>query len=128
MVEEKDELEKRIKEAVYAKTNMNFNVTVKKRGKYEIKALNWSPVFKAVSEETKKEFKEYRGFAYSFHPEPLQIIIKTNLETSNWFWNPKVRRIEKYARAIIEVKRKANDLEDIPYEVVIRDKDGKRVN
>lgn len=87
-------------------------------------------MFSSINEETKKEFKEYRGFAYSFHPEPLQIIIKTNLEKPKWYWNSnqKVLEITTYVDKIIELKTEELSIEEIPYEIIIRDKNDKKIN
>lgn len=126
----KDEIEKMVAKTVLSKTNMNFTVKIQKKSKVETRDQNWQPVFSSINEETKKEFKEYRGFAYSFHPEPLQIIIKTNLEKPKWYWNSnqKVSEITIYVDKIIELKTEELSIEEIPYEIIIRDKNDKKIN
>lgn len=124
---EKDELEKFIAHTIFSKTNMSFTVKIRKMGENQIRDQIWQPVFTTIREETKNEFVEYRGFAYSFHPEPLQIIIKTDLEKSKWLIgsNRKAKQIKKYVDKIIELKRQELSIEKIPYEIIIRDKNDK---
>ncbi|WDV07135.1 hypothetical protein [Lysinibacillus irui] len=128
---DKNEIEKLIANSVYSNTNMNLKVVIKEKNKSKIKDQEWQPVFSAIRDETKKEFKEYRGFAYSFHPDPLQIIIKTDLEKPKGFWksnNNKVKQITMYVDKIIELKREELSIEEIPYEIIIRDKNDKKMN
>lgn len=126
----KNEIEKLIASSVYSNTNMNLKVLIKEKSKSKIKDQEWQPVFSAIRDETKKQFKEYRGFAYSFHPEPLQIIIKTDLEKPKGFWqyNKKVKQLMYYVDKIIELKKEELSIEEIPYEVIIRDKNNKKLN
>jgi hypothetical protein len=123
------ELEKLISNAILSKTNMNYTVKLKKKSESEIRNQEWQPILTAITEETNKKFKEYRGFAYSFHPQPLQIIIKTKINNS-WFGNSdeKVKKIENYVDKIIELKIKELSIKEIPYEIIIRDKNNKKVN
>lgn len=125
-----NETEKLIANSIFSKTNMNFKVLIKEKSKSQIRDQEWQPIFSAIREETEKEFEEYQGFAYSFHPEPLQIIIKTDLEKPKWFWqsNKKVKQITNYVDKIIELKRGELSIEEIPYEIIIRDKDSKKIN
>jgi len=126
----KNEIEKLIANSVYSNTSMNFKVFIKEKSKSKIKDPEWQPVFSAIRDETKKEFKEYSGFAYSFHPEPLQIIIKTDLEKPKGFWqsNKKVKQLIDYVDKIIELKREELSIEEIPYEIIIRDKNNNKLN
>ncbi|GGK09056.1 hypothetical protein GCM10007063_34350 [Lentibacillus kapialis] len=123
------ELEKRITNAILSKTNMKYTVKLKKKSEREIKNQEWHPIFAAIREETNKKFNEYRGFASSFHPQPLQIIIKTKINNS-WFGNSdeKVKQIEYYVDKIIELKREELSIEEIPYDIIIRDKNNKKIN
>ena len=120
----KDEMEKLIAHTIFSKTNMNFTVKIQKISANRIREQNWQPVFTAIIEETRNKFDEYRGFAYSFHPEPLQIIIKTDLEKPKWLWGSKrkVKQIKKYVDKVIELKSAEISIEKIPYEIIIRDK------
>ncbi|WP_205520122.1 hypothetical protein [Virgibacillus doumboii] len=122
-------LEKRISNAILSKTNMNFTVKLKKKTESEIRDQEWQPIFTAIREETSKKFNEYRGFASSFHPEPLQIIIKTKINDS-WFDNSdeKVKEIENYVDKIIELKIEELSIKEIPYEIIIRDENNKKIN
>ncbi|MBM7608446.1 hypothetical protein JOD29_001691 [Lysinibacillus composti] len=126
----KEALEKHIADTIYIKTKQNFTVNIQKKSENQIRDQEWQPIFTSIMDETKKEFDEYRGFAYSFHPEPLQIIIKTNLEKPKWFWNSdeQVKQITKYVEKIIELKREELSIKEIPYEIIIRDKHNKKMN
>ena len=125
-----EELEKIIVQTILSKTNLDFTVKLRKKSESAIRDQEWQPIFDAIIEETNKKFEEYRGFAYSFHPEPLQIIIKTNIDSSKWFGNSnkKINQITEYVDKIIELKREELSIEEIPYEIIIRDKNDKEVN
>ncbi|ETT86435.1 DUF4030 domain-containing protein [Viridibacillus sp. FSL R5-0477] len=124
------ELQKEIKKAIFSNTKMNFTVTLKGQSGDEIRDQKWQPIFTTISEELDKEFEEYRGFAYSFHPKLLQITIKTDLEKSKGEWNPakKIKKIEEYVNEIIKLKRVELLVEAVPYQIIIRSKDNKRMN
>lgn len=124
-----EELEKFIDQTILQKTDLEYTVRIQKKSEIAIRDQQWQPILSAISEETKKRFKEYRGFAYSFHPEPLQIIIKTNIHSSKWFGNSdkKINQITEYVDKIIELKREELSIEEIPYEIIIRDKNDKEV-
>ncbi|MGP4080098.1 hypothetical protein ACTWQL_09295 [Pseudalkalibacillus sp. R45] len=124
-----EELKNTITNTILSETNMKFTVKLKKKSEGEISDMEWQPIFTAINEETNKKFNEYRGFAYSFHPQPLQIIIKTKINNS-WFGNSdeKVKEIENYADKIIELKIEELSIKEIPYEIIIRDKNNKKIN
>lgn len=126
----RDEIKKLVSNSTFLNKKMNIEVSVKRRSENEIRDEQWQPIFSAIIEETDKEFKEYRGFAYSFHPKPLQIIIKTNLPKSKWYWNSnkKIVQIEDYVNEIIKIKMKELSVEEIPYEIIIRNRDNKKIN
>ncbi|WP_404450686.1 hypothetical protein LG329_09980 [Virgibacillus necropolis] len=90
----------------------------------------WAPIFRSIMEETSKKFDEYRGFASSFHPKPLQIIIKTDLHESKWWWNTdkKVEEIVDYVEAIIDIKREELAVEKIPLDIIVRGENNKQLN
>lgn len=122
-------VEKLIKDTVFTKTDVAFNVTLRPRTKEEIRDSQWSPIFQAVIDETEKKFKEYRGFAYSFSPEPLQIIIKTDLRDNKSTSNrEKIEAIEQYANQIIERKIEELTVEKIAYKIIIRNNDNEEIN
>lgn len=124
------EIETLIEDSIFSKTNRHYTVTIKEQNKNQILDQQWQPIFSTIVEETRKEFKEYRGFAYSFHPKPLQIIIKTNMKDRKWLWNSdkSTNRIENYIEKIIALKRAELSIEEIPYEIIILDKNDKRMN
>ncbi|EPD53799.1 hypothetical protein HMPREF1210_00622 [Paenisporosarcina sp. HGH0030] len=126
----KNEIRILVADAVSSKTNINFDVKVNRRSENEIRDEKWHPVFTSVREETAKNFEEFKGFAYSFHPEPLQIIIKTDLEKSKWWWNSdeKVKEIEKHVLEIIKLKSEELLIEEIPHEIIISGKENKKLN
>lgn len=122
-------VEKLIKDTVFTKTDVAFNVTLRPQTKEEIRDSQWSPIFQAVIDETEKKFKEYRGFAYSFSPEPLQIIIKTDLRDNKSTSNrEKIKAIEQYANQIIERKIEELTVEKIAYKIIIRNNNNEEIN
>ncbi|WP_251397738.1 hypothetical protein [Ureibacillus chungkukjangi] len=125
-----EEFEKLIDERILSKTDLNFTVNFKRQSENAIRDQEWQPIFTAIIDETNKKFEEYRGFAYSFHPAPLQIIIKTKLDSPSWFSNSdeKVNQITEYVEKIIELKRKELSIEEIPYKIIVRDKNNKKLN
>ena len=127
--EEIEEVEKVINQTILSKTEFDYTAKLRKKSKSAIRDQEWRPIFGAIREETNKRFEEYRGFAYSFHPEPLQIIIKTNIDSPKWFGNSdkKVDQITEYIDKIIELKREELSIEEIPYEIIIWDKNDKEV-
>lgn len=124
------ELEKIIDQTILSETGLDFTVKLRKESESTRRDQEWQPIFEVITEETNKKFEEYRGFAYSFHPEPLQIIIKTNIDSSKWFENSnkKVNQMTEYVDKIIELKREELSIEEIPYELIIRDKNEKKIN
>ncbi|MGN7479486.1 hypothetical protein ACTHOQ_16735 [Solibacillus silvestris] len=116
------EMEELIGQTILSKLNMDLEVKIRKKSESAIRDQEWQPIFGAIREETEKKFEEYRGFAYSFHPEPLQIIIKTDMDTHKWFWkfNKKANQITEYVDKIIELKREELSIEEIPYKIIIR--------
>ncbi|BAK16725.1 hypothetical protein SSIL_2302 [Solibacillus silvestris StLB046] len=124
-----EDLEKIIDQTILSKTDLEYTVKIQKKSESAIRDQQWQPILSAISEETNKRFKEYRGFAYSFHPEPLQIIIKTNIPSSKWFGNSdkKINQITEYVDKIIELKREELSIEEIPYEIIIRDKNDREI-
>ncbi|WP_243840646.1 hypothetical protein [Paenisporosarcina antarctica] len=125
----KGEISKLVADAISSKTTIYFDVKVNRKSENDSRDEKWHPIFTSIREETDKKFEEYKGFAYSFHPEPLQIIIKTDLNKSKW-WNSnkKVNEIEKYVQEIIKLKREELVIEEIPYEIIIRGKKNKKLN
>lgn len=125
-----DEIEKQIVQDVFSKTKRRFAVTIKGLSKNQKLEQKWQPVFGAIRDEVSKKFGDYRGFAYSFHPKPLEIIVKTNLSKSKWFWDTDktVKQIVTYTDKIIELKTTELSIEKVPYKIIIYDKKGKRMN
>lgn len=124
------EIEELISQTILSKSNLDFKIKLRKKSESAIRDQEWKPIFDSIRVESEKKFKEYRGFAYSFHPEPLQIIIKTNIDSSKWFGNSdkKINQITEYIDKIIELKREEFSIKEMPYEIIIRDKNDKKVN
>lgn len=124
-----EELEKMIDQTILSKTELDYTVRIRKKSESAIRDQEWQPIIGAIIEETNKKFEEYRGFAYSFHPEPLQIIIKTNIDSPKWFGNSdkKINQMIEYVDQIIELKREELSIEEIPYKIIIMDKNDKEV-
>ncbi|UOQ92111.1 hypothetical protein MUO14_16640 [Halobacillus shinanisalinarum] len=125
----KDDIEKLVHDAIQAKKDLDYTVKVNRQTEAEVRDMEWSPIFRSIMEETDKRFDHVKGFAYSFHPEPLQIIIKTSL-SQEWFsWGEKkrVEDIGEYVEQIIEIKREDLSIEKIPYTIIVRGKESKQL-
>lgn len=124
------ELEKLIAQTILSKLDMDFKIKLKKKSESAIRDQEWRPILNAIDVELEKKFEDYRGFAYSFHPEPLQIIIKTNIDSPKWFNNShkKINQITEYVDKIVELKREELSIKEIPYKVIIRDENDKKIN
>lgn len=68
------------------------------------------------------------GFAYSFHPAPLQIIIKTSIKVSDKDADEKVRIIEETINEFLSSEDIQSKIDGEPYEIIIRSKDQQRIN
>ncbi|UOQ84727.1 DUF4179 domain-containing protein [Gracilibacillus salinarum] len=119
---EKNDVESLVHDAIFNKTDLEYQVEITGRSEAEIRDQNWQPIFSSVMDEANKKFSEVNGFAYSFHPEPLQIILKTSLSDEEQA-KKLAAEIAKYAREVIEVKRDALKVEKISYKLIIRDKE-----
>lgn len=89
----------------------------------------WHEVFGAIIEGlyAKKEYN-VTGFAYSFKPEALQIIIKTSIKASDKDSVEKVRIIENTINEFLNSEEIQSKINDDPYKIIIRGKDGKKIN
>ena len=126
---EKQAIQKLVSDTMYAKTNIVFNVTVRTWMAAERLDNEWQPILSAIREAADQKFEEYRGFAYSFSPAPLQIIIKTDLKKSKKSSNfKKVEQIEEYVEGIIALKREELAVENLPYKIIVRSKDNETLN
>jgi hypothetical protein len=114
----KNDLEDNIQRALDEESDLKYKVVIDRVTQIEKTESDWYPIFDSIMNETNKNFTEVRGFAYSFHPQPLQIIIKTSLGKSE---KEKAAVIEEYTKRVTEIKRKEIGLEKIPYIIIIRD-------
>lgn len=121
-------IEELIAQKMLSNSNTNLEVKFKEIGS-TLLDQEWQPIFEAIRVETEKKFEEYKGFAYSFHPEPLQIIIKTDLDTPKWFRNSnrKANQMKKYVHKIINLKQEELSIKEIPYEIIVEDKNTKKI-
>lgn len=124
-----NEAEKLIENTISQESNTKVDIKIKQKMKNQARDESWGPVFSSIIEETSKKYKEYRGFAYSFYPEPLQIIIKTDLLKSK-SRNPdeKVTEIVEYVEALIDKKTEEIGIEKVAFQVIVRDKNNKSLN
>jgi Domain of unknown function (DUF4179) len=116
----KNNLEDNIQRALDEESDLQYKVVVDRVPQIKKTESDWYPIFDSIMNETNKNFTEVRGFAYSFHPQPLQIIIKTSLRKGKE-GKDQAAVIEEYAHKVTEIKRKEMGLEKIPYIIIIRD-------
>ncbi|MFC4559534.1 hypothetical protein ACFO3D_15145 [Virgibacillus kekensis] len=120
-------LEELIHDEIYAATEEDIKVEVREHIESAEKEIAWMPILQAVHQEMRKHFDEVSGFAHSFHPAPLQIIIKTTL-ADNRKTRKTAARMEEYVHTIIDVKREELNTKKEPYTVIIRDKKHNKLN
>ncbi|WP_245804697.1 hypothetical protein [Halobacillus hunanensis] len=124
------DLKKRVHDAIYAKKNIDLTIKVNRKSEEETNQMKWSPIFRSIMEETDKNFEDVTGFAHSFHPKPLQIIIKTSLSNGwfSWGTKDKVKEIETYVEKIIDIKSEELSIKTTPYQLIIRGDEGNKLN
>ncbi|WML42051.1 DUF4030 domain-containing protein [Neobacillus sp. OS1-2] len=125
-----EEIKKIVNESLKAKNIDSYDI---KTNKIDLaqreKESKWNEVFDVIFEglTAKKEYK-VTGFAYSFHPAPLQIIIKTSINTTDKDADEKVRIIEETINEFLNSEEIQSKIGGDPYEIIIRGKDKKRIN
>jgi translation elongation factor EF-1beta len=119
-----NDLKETIRKAIMEKNELNYKVELDRITEIEKTENEWYPIFDSIINETQKNFTEVTGFAYSFHPQPLQIIIKTSLSKGKE-GKEQAAVIEEYTRSVTEIKRVELGLENIPYVIIVRDKNHK---
>ena len=73
-----------------------------------------------------EEFK-VTGFSYSFHPLPLQIKIKTSINSTDAKAKEHVERIEEEINTFIQTDELTKNVRNDPYELTILGKDKKQI-
>ncbi|WP_102275316.1 DUF4030 domain-containing protein [Cytobacillus massiliigabonensis] len=93
------------------------------------KEAKWNEIFPVIIEglTAKKEYK-VTGFAYSFHPAPLQIIIKTSINASDKDADERVRIIEETINEFLKSEEIQSKIGGDPYKIIIRGKDKQKIN
>lgn len=93
------------------------------------KEAKWNEIFPVISEGLKAK-KEYNvtGFAYSFDPAPLQIIIKTSINASDKDADEKVRNIEDTINEFLYSEEIQNKIAGESYKIIIRGEDKQKIN
>jgi hypothetical protein len=124
------EIKKIINENLREKNIDSYSIKINKIDlSHREKEANWNEIFHVIMEglTAKKEYK-VTGFAYSFHPAPLQIIIKTSINASDKDADEKVQIIESTINEFINSKEIQNKIAGEPYKIVIRGEDKERIN
>jgi hypothetical protein len=75
----------------------------------------------------KKEYK-VTGFGYSFHPAPLEIIIKTSIKSTDKDADKLAAKIETTIKEFLTSKELEDVVGNEPYEIKVRSKDMKIIN
>lgn len=129
-----EEIKKIVNESLKAKNIDSYDIKINKIDLAQReKEAKWNEIFDVIFEglTAKGEYK-VTGFAYSFHPAPLQIIIKTSIKTSintsDKDVDEKVRIIEETINEFLNSEEIQSKIGGDPYEIIIRGKDKKRIN
>ncbi len=89
----------------------------------------WSEIIAAIYEGlSAKKKNQVTGIAYSFHPAPLEITIKTSINSSDKELDTKVGNIEETINEFLNTKEMKDKIADEKYRIIIRSKDKKRIN
>lgn len=125
-----EEIKKTINESLKAKNIESYSIEINKIDLAQReKEAKWNEIFPAIIEglTAKKEYK-VTGFAYSFHPAPLQIIIKTSINASDKDADEKVHIIEETINEFLNSEEIQSKIGGDPYEIIIRGKDKQKIN
>lgn len=125
-----EEIKEIINESFREKNIESYSIKVNKIDLVQKeKEAKWAEIFPAIYEglTAKKEYK-VTGFAYSFHPAPLQIIIKTSINSSDKDAPEKVHIIEKTIKDFLNSKEIKSKIDGEPYQIIIRSKDKQKLN
>ncbi|MBS4219967.1 DUF4030 domain-containing protein [Bacillus sp. FJAT-49711] len=125
-----DEIKNIINENLSSKTIDSYTIKVNKIDLAQREnEEKWHEIFDAIIEGlyAKKEYN-VTGFAYSFKPEALQIIIKTSIKASDKNTEEKVRIIENTIDEFLNSEEIQSKINNDPYKIIIRGKDGKNIN
>lgn len=93
------------------------------------KESQWDKIFQTIDEglTAKKEYK-VTGYAYSFHPAPLQIIIKTSIKNNDPDAVERAGKIEKTVQEFLHSKEIKTKIEGQPYKIIVISKEKKQIN
>ncbi len=125
-----EEIKKTINESLKAKNIDYYPIKINKIDLAQReKEDKWHKIFPVINEglTAKKEYK-VTGFAYSFHPAPLQIIIKTSINTSDKDADEKVNTIEETINEFLSSEEIQSKIGGEQYKIIIRGKDKQRIN
>nr|WP_251027903.1 DUF4030 domain-containing protein [Bacillus sp. ISL-41] len=125
-----EEIKKIVNESLKEKNIDSYSIKVNKIDLAQReKEAKWNEIFDAIFEglTAKKEYN-VTGFAYSFHPAPLQIIIKTSIKASDKDAIEKVRKIEETINEFLNSEEIQNQINGDPYKIIIRGKNKQRLN
>lgn len=125
-----EEIKEIFNESLKAKNIDSYSIKINKIDlSQRKKEAKWNEIFPVIIEglTAKKEYK-VTGFAYSFHPAPLQIIIKTSINDSDKNADEKVRIIEDTINEFLNSEEIQNKIAGEPYKIIIRGEDKERIN
>lgn len=125
-----EEIKEIVNERLRAKNIDSYSIKINKIDLTQReKEAKWNEIFPVIIEglTAKKEYN-VTGFAYSFHPAPLQIIIKTSIKASDKDADEKVRIIEDTINEFLNSKEIQNKIAGEPYKIIIRGEDKQKIN
>lgn len=125
-----EELKNVVNERLKAKNIDSYSIKINKINlSQKEKEARWNEIFPVIIEglTAKKEYK-VTGFAYSSHPAPLQIIIKTSINASEKDADEKVRIIEETINEFLNSEGIQSKIGGDQYKIIIRGKDKQRIN
>lgn len=125
---EKEKLESLLKQVIEEGNFQDFTLDIQTIDQEEMEKRDqekrWSTVFNYIHEglQEKQELK-VTGFAYSNHPSPMTIIIKTSIHPWSFGKKDKIDEIERLVTDFLSSEKADQYVRDEPYKLIIRDKD-----
>ncbi|WP_165767983.1 DUF4030 domain-containing protein [Virgibacillus indicus] len=111
----------------FGEFDIKLNIFNKERKELEmaISSKVISPLHEGL--RARKEFHT-KGMAYSFHPLPLQIIVKTTIDSSDKDAKEIAEEIETTVEEFLATEEIQKVMKDEPYKIIVRSSDQKKIN
>ncbi|UII57598.1 DUF4030 domain-containing protein [Cytobacillus spongiae] len=91
--------------------------------------LRWGGIVHTIGDALMAEdHLKVRTYSYSFHPYPLQLTIKTTIDSTNSNAEELAKQIEQEIKDYIQFDEQTKDIRNDPYHLTVLSKDKKKLN